>query len=82
MSAHFPLCNETGCNCDYKCENVHFFVCLDLLGCKRFLRNYMALDTHEKHCKHHTVINWHAIHRITFLHLPSNFNIPVCPVYL
>lgn len=82
MSAHFSLYNETVGTIVITSVRMYIFVCLDLLSCKRFLRNCKVLDTHEKHCKHYIVISWHAIDRIICLNLPSNFNIPFCPVYL
>lgn len=82
MSVHFSLCNGTVGAIVITNVRMYIFGCLDLLGCKRFFKNYMALDTYEKHSKHYIVISWHAIDKIIFLNLPSNFNIPVCPVYL
>lgn len=82
MSALFSLCKETLGAIVITSVRIYIFVCFDLLCCKTFLRYYTALDTHEKHCKRYMVISWHAIDRIIFLNLPSNFNIPVCPVYL
>lgn len=82
MSVHFSLCNGTVGAIVITSVRMYIFGHLDLLSCKRFPRNYRALDTHEKHIKHYIVISWHATDKIIFLNLPSNFNIPVCPVYL